>query len=123
VEFSAQRVLCLNEICDNKNTTMNISFTPLLADTMAAAEHLNNLAFAIACGLALVAMICAFLPRKWKAVRWVNICFALLGSYLVIELARNNSPQWQPAPVLIMPVAFSWIAVWLSWKPVRGVKK
>ncbi len=95
---------------------MRVGFYPLLADTFAAAEYLNRLQFTIACALALLALILAVLPRRLRGVRWTGIGFALVSIFLVIELARINHPQWQPAVVLLAPVAFSLFALWLSWR-------
>lgn len=99
---------------------MNIGIYPLLADIDAFGEQLNSRMFAAACGFALVAVIVAFLPRTWRGTRAVSIGSALVCICLVVQLVRLNSPQWQPAPVLLTPVAFSLFAAWWSWRELRG---
>ena len=93
---------------------MNITLHPLLADAVGYGEAMNTLYFVAACGLAPLAMMLAFLTRRWRAMKWVSLGSTLVSTYFVIELVRLNSPQWQPDAVLATPVLFSVLAVWWS---------
>jgi hypothetical protein len=101
---------------------MNIFPVPLLAEAAGFADAMNKLYFIAACGLALVAMLFAFLPHLHRVARWMSIGFALAGIYLVIQLVRLNSPlPWSPV-ILFSPVALSLAAVWQTWRALRRAK-
>jgi hypothetical protein len=101
---------------------MNPHLALLLAETAGFADAMNRRDFTVAGGLALVAMILAFLPRLPRAARWLSVGLALVSIYWVIELVRLNSPlPWSPM-ILFSPAALSLVAVWRTWRTLRRPK-
>lgn len=88
----------------------------MLADTMAFADNMNRLYFTAAGLLAVTSLALSFLPRRWRVLRWLSVIPSLGGVLLVTEIVRSNIPQWQPWPILALPVV---LALFSAWRVVR----
>jgi hypothetical protein len=93
---------------------MNIFLSPLVADIYAYGEAMNRLYFIGACGLAVVAILLAFLPRLHRVTRWMSIGFALACISTVVFVSTPNNLPAQPVWVMALPVLVALVSIGLS---------